>query len=109
MNAAEFVALWKKHAESLYSDYTCGDGQTAVSKLLLELKLDDDRAVTVKKMIETLLIDTHYAFLMGLDGCANIGGVQQNYRVLDEDGNAIYETGDLEAEAYEQFQEKFLK
>ncbi|XCN72028.1 MAG: hypothetical protein Q3M24_17190 [Candidatus Electrothrix aestuarii] len=109
MNVNEFVSIWKKHAESLYDGYTCGDGKTAVSKLLLSLNLDADGEKNVKKLIEFLLVDTHYTFLMGLDGSANIGGVQQHYKLYDENGQLVYEPGDIESEAYEQFQEDFLK
>ena len=109
MNTAEFVALWKNHAEELYRDYISGDGETAVSKLFNSLSLDENGKHTVNKLIETIIIDTHYSFLMGLAGCANIGGVQQDYKLFAEDGSRIYEPGDLEAEAYEQFQENFMK
>ena len=104
MKTKEFVKLWRINAERMYVGYTNNDG-SQVSALLNKLELDDEKLVIAKELIETLLIDTHYTFLLGLDGCANIGGIQQNYKVFDENDKLLFEPGDLEAEAYEQFQE----
>jgi len=108
MNTKEFTKIWKLNVEELYNLYTSkGKEESTVSKLLLKLNLDDEKFEIVKKMIETILVDTHYTFLLGLDGSANIGGVQQYYKVLDENDNLIFQPGDLEVEAYEQLQENF--
>ncbi len=109
MNSIEFVQIWKKHAESLYKDYTDENGNTEVSGLLRKLNLNSDEMRNVKKIIEVILVDTHYSFLLGLDGCTNIGGVQQDYGVFDEDEKLVFESGELEGEAYEQFHENFMK
>jgi hypothetical protein len=44
--------------------------------------------------------------LLGLDGCASLGGVQQDYHIRDESGNVIC-TGDgtIEELAYVSFHE----
>jgi len=42
--------------------------------------------------------------LLGLDGEANIGGVQMEYRIHDDQGHAISSCAEIEAEAWAQFQ-----
>jgi hypothetical protein len=39
---------------------------------------------------------------MGLAGSASVGGTQQDYKIYDEGGHLVFNSGDLEAEAYEQ-------
>ena len=55
---------------------------------------------TARLSIET---DAFYTLLLGLDGAASIGDVQQMYQIRDEKGNPILDSGDLEVEAWEQF------
>lgn len=44
-----------------------------------------------------------YTILLWLDGEANICGIQQPFKIYDEQGNLIAEDGDLELAAYESF------
>ncbi len=103
MTPTEFVACWKRHKDALLADYTAGICDTAVAQKLATLNLNDSQVATIREIIDDVLTDAHYAFLLGLDGAANIGGVQQPYRVLDEHGNPIGSPGDLEAEAWDAF------
>jgi len=48
-----------------------------------------------------MLTDVFYSILLGLDGAANIGGIQQQYKIYDENNNLI--SGDFEGAAYEIF------
>lgn len=54
-------------------------------------------------IIDAVLTGTFYTLLPGLDGSANIGGVQQIYKIYGDDGNLISDCGDIEAEAAEAF------
>jgi hypothetical protein len=51
-----------------------------------------------------VLTDTFYTLLLGLDGSASIGGIQQTYKIYGEDGKLISDCGEIEAEAAEAFQ-----
>ncbi len=104
MDTKGFAAIWKKERDDLYSSYVKKAEGTAVSRIIDELKLDEASTAKVHKAIDCLLTDVFYLFMMGLAGSASIGGVQQDYRLFDEDGNQIQTGGDLEAEAYEHFQ-----
>ena len=53
--------------------------------------------------LDAALTDILYTLLLGLDGSAQLGGVQETFRIYDEAGSLISDCGDLEAAAYEQF------
>ncbi len=50
------------------------------------------------------LTDTFYTILLGLDGSASLGGIQQSYHIRDERGDVVC-TGDgaIEGLAYTHF------
>jgi hypothetical protein len=69
------------------------------------LNLEENNTEKVKNIVSTLLTDVFYTILLGLDGEANIGEIQQTYKVYDEERRLISDCGELEAEAYEYFHE----
>ena len=101
MDAKQFVANWKAEKES-YLESIKGSG-TLAAKQVSAMHLSEFQARQLEQLLDTVLTDVMYTLLLGLDGCANIGGSQQIYKILDEDGNVVSTTGDIEAEAYEQF------
>jgi hypothetical protein len=103
MNAREFVACWRREKESLFDLFTVSSGKTMVGQKIQSLNLSDKQQVIMKEIVDGILTDTFYTLLLGLDGEASIGGVQQTYKILDEMGNEISECGGIEAEAYDQF------
>ncbi len=102
MDAREFVARWKREKESYLAFVQSGDG--LAGKQFAALGLPPDQQAQLWAALDTALTDVFYTLLLGLDGCAQIGGVQETFRIHDEAGNVISESGDLETEAYEQFQ-----
>lgn len=103
MNAEEFVTCWKKEKEDLLKGYLDKSEESYVSQKIKSLKLNLNQEVVMKEIIDGILTDTFYTLLLGLDGEASIGGVQQTYKIYDEDGNLISDCGEIEEEAYEQF------
>lgn len=104
MNAEEFVILFKKQKDYMLQDYLSSPG-TLGNKLIKELNLDTTQLPIMTKLVDVLLTDAFYTILMGLDGGANIGGIQQVYKIYDKKGNLISDCGDIEAALYEVFQE----
>jgi len=102
MNAEEFVTIFKKEKDSLLNDYINSQG-TMVSKLISDLKLNKKQKNIIEKIVNEILTDAFYTILLGLDGSANIGGVQQIYKIYDENENLISDCGDIEAATYEFF------
>ena len=103
MNAQEFVSLWKTEKEDMLTLYINGNEETEVSSLIKSMNLSKEQMVKMNKIVDTILTDTFYGLLLGLDGEAQIGGVQETYKIHDSSGDLISECGDLEAEAWELF------
>lgn len=76
-----------------------------VSYLREELNLNSTQKLIFDELIETLLTDTFYTILLGLDGATSLGDKQQSYSIKDENGN-ILEEGEIESLAYEYFYEQ---
>ncbi len=106
MNADEFVALFRAEKDALLEKYVNPDGPTTtkVGKTIAAMNLAADQVQLMREVVDGVLTDAFYTVLMGLDGEASLGGQQRQYRVHDDDG-PIGEPGDIEAAAYEQFQE----
>lgn len=98
MPAKQFVAHWK--AEKAHLLRRALEPGSLVAEQLAALALSDTQRVQLERALDTLLSDTLYTLLLGLDGCAEIGGEQQTYSITDESGAML---GSLESEAYEQF------
>ncbi|MGB0871049.1 MAG: hypothetical protein ACPGSD_15770 [Flavobacteriales bacterium] len=58
----------------------------------------------MENIMDVALTDVFYTILLGIDGCASIGGVQEDYELKDENGNLL--SGDIEGYAYDYFQEE---
>jgi len=104
MDSKEFVANCKKEKDRQMKSYLSGDGNTQVSTFMNELKLSDSQSKTMEQLLDCVLTDTYYTLLLGLDGSTGIGDMQHTFKMYDEDGNLISDCGELESEAYEQFQ-----
>jgi hypothetical protein len=102
MNAEEFVACWKREKEALLRDFL-DEKTTAVAIQIAELNLTPEQFHQLTRVLDAVLTDTMYTLLLGLDGSASIGDVQQTYRIRGEDGQLISDCGDIEAEAGRQF------
>ncbi len=107
MTAKEFVACWRQEMDDLVEAYMAGaissSNSLEVAQQIVSLQLNPDQMGIMKKIIEGIITDAYYTVLLGLDGCASIGGIQQTYRIYDETDTLISECGDLEGEAWEQF------
>ncbi len=102
MNARQFVTCWKNEKDSYLS--AIREGQSSAGQQFKELGLSAEQSEKLWAALDTTLTDVFYTLLLGLDGSAQIGGVQETFQIHDEAGNLISKCGDLEVEAYEQFQ-----
>ena len=103
MNAHDFVTAWRQEKDSLLVAFTGSDSTSLVAEQIRALHLSDVQIQQLTTVIDELLTDAFYTLLLGLDGSASIGGVQQTYRIFGEDGKLISTAGEIEAEAYEAF------
>jgi len=111
MTAEEFVKnFYLQKLNILNSSFdTQSEYRTLVSTKIEELNLDEIETEKLKKIISYLLDDTLYTILLGLDGSASIGNLQETFNIYDEENNLISECGDLESNAYEYFNENKLE
>ena len=61
----------------------------------------------MRKVLNSSFSDIFYSILLGLDGSASIGGLQESYDIKDENGNQICGgelSGEMEGFAYKYFQ-----
>lgn len=102
MDAKEFVANWKAEKDSYLATVKSGGALASIQAADMQLsKLQTDQ---LWQLLDTVVSDVMYTLLLGLDGCAQIGGDQQIYEIRDEAGNIVSPCGDIEVEAYKQFQ-----
>ncbi len=103
MNAKQFVACWKQEKDSLLKAFTDPQGESVVAQKITSLKLTTHQQTVMNEIVDSILVDTMYTLLLGLDGEANIGGVQSMYKIHDETEHLISDCGEIEAEAWKQF------
>lgn len=103
MTTEEFVKAFYNEKQELLKEYLSGNSKTEIGELIKSLKLTDGQSKIMEKVLDSSLTDILYTILLGLDGCASIGGTQENYEIKDEKGNQL--SGEIEGYAYEYFHE----
>ena len=92
----------KAHLLKTYFDTNQG---SEVGILIRTLDLEVDQIEILKKILNNVITDSLYTVLLGLDGAASIGGQQEMYKLLDENGNELT-GGEIESYAWEYFHGK---
>ena len=105
MNAAEFVRRWKHEKEELLGSFLSPTSESAIPTMIDEMNLSPTQHEALRTILDTVLTDTMYTLLLGLDGSASIGGVQETFRIEGESGTVVSTCGELELEAWRQFHE----
>ncbi|REC74474.1 hypothetical protein DRF60_17655 [Chryseobacterium elymi] len=107
MTAEEFVKNFYTEKQNILnlSFDTQSEYRTLVSTKIEELHLDHIEIEKLKEVISSLLTDTFYTILLGLDGSASIGNSQEAFKIYDEGNNLISECGELAGHSYEYFHE----
>ncbi|GGW95478.1 MULTISPECIES: hypothetical protein [Flavobacteriaceae] len=103
MNTEEFVKSFHTEKQDFLKEYLSENPETEVGRLIQSLNLTDEQNGIMEKIINGTLTDVFYTILLGLDGCASIGGIQEMYDLKDENGNQL--SGEIEGYAYEYFHE----
>ncbi|HEX3147034.1 MAG TPA: hypothetical protein VHR66_03070 [Gemmataceae bacterium] len=104
MTRSEFVQLCKAEKESLIAQYMGPGSTTAVAAKIAVLRPTPEQLPLVREIIDGVLTDVFYTLLLALDGCASLGGRQINYRLMDEEGNLLTGSGEIEPAAFDAFQ-----
>ena len=102
MKPEDFVKNFYLERKSLVELYLRADKETDVSKLIADLQLDEQKTEKLRQIINSVLRDSFYTTLLGLDGEAQIGQHQETYKIEDENGNELT-GGEIESNAWEYF------
>ena len=105
MRAKEFVEMCYEEKEIQLKEYMNGN-ESLVAKLKNELALSNKQEKILYKLLDTVRTDTYITLLYALDGTASLGnGKQENFKLYGEDGNLVFNSGELEIATYEAFYE----
>ena len=104
MTPEEFVQCFRRTKDGLLNTYFDPSSRSETAGELAALARSPEDTAALRRIISGVLTDAFYTVLLGLDGCASLGGVQQSYHVTDEDGSVVC-SGDglIEGLAYESF------
>ena len=106
MTGEQFVKLCYDEKEAFLSEYSRDGAQTIVAEKLRSLFEKGIEKDELYELLNLVLNENYYTLLLGLDGEAALGNVQNAYKLYDEDGNLLNECGEIEEAAYRYFMEK---
>ena len=105
MRAKEFVEMCYEEKEIQLKEYM-NRNESLVAKLKNELALSNKQEKILYELLDTVLTDTYITLLYALDGTASLGnGKQENFKLYGEDGELVFDSGELEMATYEAFYE----
>lgn len=100
MHGKKFIDDVVASNASLLALYAQGrEGQTRLGALLDGLALAEGQREQILAMLKLAIDDTTYQLVCGIEGSASLGDSQQDYTLLDEEGNTL--TGALDALLYD--------
>ena len=101
MTTEEFVKAFYNEKQYFLKEYLSENSKTDVGEWIKSLNLDEQQFEILKKILDGSFTDIFYSILLGLDGSASIGGIQEVYDLKDENGNQL--SGEIEGYAYDYF------
>ncbi|WP_299551141.1 hypothetical protein [Seonamhaeicola sp.] len=102
MTSEEFVKNVFKSKEDLLKSYFDSSEDSYVSSLIDSLDLNEGQNKILKEIIDGVLTDALYGLLLGIDGSASIGNIQESFKLFDEKNNELT-GGEIEGYAWEYF------
>ena len=98
MKAKEFAEMCYAEKEIQLKEYMNGNES--------DLALSTEQEKILYKLVDTVLTDTYLTLLYALDGTTSLGnGRQENFKLYGEDGELVFDSGELEMATYEAFYE----
>lgn len=89
MSAEEFVKNCYKEKENMQKIYFDKDKETYVGEQIKNMISKGVSTDEVKELIDSVMNETFYTMLLGLDGKTTLGDVQMQYELYDENDNLI--------------------
>ena len=105
MKAKEFAEMCYAEKEIQLKEYMNGK-ESLVAKLKGDLALSTEQEKILYKLVDTVLTDTYLTLLYALNSITSLGnGRQENFKLYGEDGELVFDSGELEMTTYEAFYE----
>lgn len=89
MDGATFAGHCDELRTELVRDFTNPASGSTVAAKIAALGLDAAQSRQLAAIVDTMVRDTVYTMLLGLDGAASLGNCQQHFTLTDENGNVI--------------------
>lgn len=105
MTGKDFVELCHTEKESILESYFAEDGESEVAAMIKELINDGLNKDNLYKLVNTVMTDSYYTLLLGIDGACSLGDKQITYKLYDEEGKHLNPCGEIEENAYQYFME----
>ena len=104
MTPEEVIQCFRREKDDLLRTYLDASSGSVVATRMAELARSPDQFSSMRDVVDTVLTDTFKTILLGLDGCASLGGVPQDYHIRDESGALLCDgDGTIEVLAYASF------
>ena len=100
MIAEEFVKNCYKEKENMQKIYFDREKETYVGEQIKNIVSKGISYEEVKELIDSVMNETIYTILLGLDGETSLGDTQIQYKLFDENDNLIE---GIESSAYDTF------
>lgn len=100
MTAEEFVKNCYKEKENMQKIYFDKDKETYVGEQIKSISSKGISTNEIKELIDSVMNETFYTMLLGLDGETSLGDVQMQYKLFDDNDNLI---DGIEENAYDIF------
>lgn len=106
MTGKEFVKLCHDEKENILASYFAEDRESEVASILKSLIQAGVSKDELYRLVDTVMTDSYYTLLLGIDGAGSLGNTQKTYKLLDENGELLNPCGELEENAYSYFIEE---
>ena len=100
MTAEEFVRNCYKEKENMQKIYFDKEKETYVGEQIKNIVSKGIPNEEVKELIDSVMNETFYTMLLGLDGETSLGDTQIQYKLFDENDKLIE---GIESSAYDTF------
>jgi len=103
MSPEEFANEFNILKQQIIDGYFSEQSEISRIRALNDAGLNENQLDMVRTLMDDALTDALYTVLLGLDGCASIGNIQQSYILKDEEQRLLSGSGELEASAWDTF------
>lgn len=103
MTGNEFAKHCFDEKQSALEEYFNSNSESMAAEKIRNLIKQGTEKNELYELIDLVLTESYYTLLLGIDGEASLGGIQQTFKLYDEEGTLLNECGEIEEGAAEYF------